>query len=118
MNHVGEFTYRWRLEVERRLADLEVALEADTQSEVPSPGQSYLGLVSRVTRLESLSRQTLARSCHQLYELGVRSSGDYWVDPDGVGAELDILLQTMRFNSARVAVHLRFCQSLDINKRD
>ena len=54
-----------------------------------SPG-SYLGLVSRVSRLEDLARQTLARSCHQLYSLGLRTSGEYWLDPDGVGQGLDL----------------------------
>ena len=61
---------RWRRDILRRLDDLEVALGAGSPED-QQPG-SFHGLVARVTSLESLSRLTLGRSCHQLYTTGIR----------------------------------------------
>ena len=65
---------RWRRDIHRRLDDLEVALGAGSPKDSSGQEQpgSFHGLVARVDSLESLSRLTLVRTCHQLYTMGIR----------------------------------------------
>ena len=77
----------WKNNVGARLQNLEVALgtlkESDPRKEKDK--DSFHGLLDRVNRLEMLGRMTLARTCKQLKDFGVKESGYYFIDPDGPG---------------------------------
>ena len=73
-----------------RLENLELALGVSQPGDNDEYDQEVRGsvvdgLLERVKKLESLTRMTQARSCYQLQQLGLTSSGHYFIDPDGVG---------------------------------
>ena len=70
-----------------RLQNLDIALGtaySNEDHEEVKVDETLGGVLERVSKLESLSRLTQARTCDQLRQLGVTSSGHYWIDPDGV----------------------------------
>ena len=74
-----------------RLQNLEIALgtvHSNEDVDDVKVDETLGGVLERVSKLETLSRLTLARTCDQLRQLGVTSSGQYWIDPDGVGLGL------------------------------
>jgi len=84
--------HSWREEVSSRLDDLELVLGTTKQQEnqegnnVEGRDPSTLrGMKDSMSRLMDLTRITSARTCSQLRSLGLRDSGEYFIDPDGPG---------------------------------
>ena len=83
---MDNFVNRWKGNVSGRLQNLELALgTVEKDKGIDGTSDSFHGLIERVERLETLGRMTLARTCKQLKDLGVKESGHYFIDPDGSG---------------------------------
>ena len=102
--------FRWRTEVNARLDNLDLALGTRTRHDLDPDDMNYddrerpaetlsgvtqfsdqkshcaPGLLDRVSVLEALGALTPARTCSDLWRLGVTTSGLHWIDPDGPGA--------------------------------
>ena len=90
-----------------RLENLEISLGTSFSNENEDDikeDATLGGVLERVAKLETLSRLTQARTCDQLRQLGLTSSGHHWIDPDGPGVGLAPVLVwcDMRTGATRV----------------